>query len=226
MTIWKMIAAFCEEREKAAKERKETKQRKGTPLTYAMFHTALSSLYADMVRMSGTDKVHVVQRMVDIVGSNVGDLSNVLSDMHQGTKEFIERGRMMTDNLLANVGKALSRQIEVAEFNILDHLRYVEAKAEHNANIQFGTTIGLFENLTEQIQALRRGNDKPSLSWLANNADELIVLGSALFNLRENNIPPEQARSSLVRSLRALTDYTIEDIDEAFTPVAREWGVA
>jgi hypothetical protein len=224
--MWKTIATFCEERAKAAEIRREDKRRNGTPLTYAMLHTALSSLYADVLRMSGTDKVHIVQRVVDIVGSNVNDLSRVLSDMHQSTKEFFERGRMMSDNLLTNVGKALSLQLEAIEYNILERLRYNDARAECSANVQFSTTIALFENLTEQIQALRKDNTRPSLDWLANNADELIVLGAALFNLRENNVPPDQARVNLVKSLRALTDYSIEAIDEAFTPVAREWGVA
>lgn len=221
--MWKTLATFCEERVKAAERRRENK---GKPLTYAMFHTALSSLYADVVRISGTDKLHIVQRVVDIVGSNVNDLSKVLSDMHQSSKDFFESGRMLTDNLIFNVGKAIALQLEAIEYNILDRLRCMDSRAEHNANVQFGTTIALFENLTEQIQSLRKSSDKPSLPWLANNADELIILGAALFNLRENNVPPEQARSNLVKSLRALTDYSIEDIDEAFTPVAREWGVA
>lgn len=131
----------------------------------------------------------------------------------------------MAQNLMAKDKNDTERYLE-----ILKRVEQLELREEHNSNVNFNTMIALHGNLTEQIQALRKPHrhvpaNVPPLDWLAEHADEIIQLGNALANMKENNLPQCGARTQVIKSIRAFAEYSIKEIDDAFKPVAVQWGL-
>ncbi len=161
-----------------------------------------------------------------------------LHELTEGAFTRAEDKATKRQNAIMNMLIATSKQSGAHDLNnadrylsTIERIRLLETKIDKDNEVLFNTMIGLFENLTEQIQAMRRPLDKqrfspaPTLEWLMDNADEVIRLGAALNNLRENNVPPHDAKLCVVKSVRSLNDYSVARIWEALESRTAAWGV-
>lgn len=230
MITWRDISDWADKRDKALAERKKAALKPVVPtLTYAGFHNGLSSLFGDICRI--TDK-------------HTSDLAVCVHNFFEDTKDFVDRVSQNATNFLAGViqehAKIVCRYVQQVSLDMTDRFVQLMGQQVYHFDVLQGTQIGLYSNLTEQNQGLalklqqihhvllqqQRTNNAPSLEWLADNAEELIRLGQALYIVRENSAPPDQARLNLIKTIRALTEFSITDIDEQiYTPVARGWGI-
>lgn len=185
-------------------------------ISVARFSEITAQTLADFSGIIESAVTECGENVMRYVNQRVNMLTSVVRDCF---KEFTERQEETNGAIfgLYEYNKAMeannsSRYLELQEENI--RLRF-DALQQHN--IMFNTTIALFENLTEQIQSLKKRQverpAEPTLPWLMDKSEELIRYGTALKNLQENNIPLNTARIEVVKSLRALLDHNVSISD-------------
>lgn len=246
----------------AKADKAKAKDEEAYRLTPAFVLKHLSQLSGELYRHSETFAVNFFMRQKELLDKHTSDqtvaLQAVIDDkLSKAQGVFVSVGKMIAHEVkqlfhdreeqIAQQHQefmlgfaALARQNEVYEQNatgrhvaLLEGLRQVAAADQRNHDINFGTMIGLYENLTMQIQGLMnalmgarekaRYASHPSLDWIADNADLLIKFGDDLANLRDNNVPREIAMTQAIRSLRAMVMYGISDVKAALVKRTEAW---
>lgn len=259
MSLWTKLGKWADNMEKQRTASIAQKNAaSSSKLTKAYFANTLSALDGSITTLFKLSGEITVQRLGEMVARYVDDLGGVivekLSEQEARLQHWLDHTFKLYDNSLHQLFTAfntaaeqrhaeqeswafgLSEKLKASDANnsarylaMQERISQLSADNMNQHNVAFGTMVGLFENLTEQIQrANTRKSNAPTLEWVMENADELIRLGTSLRNLQENNVPPATATGEVVRSIRQLLGYdiTLEVIGSALGDKTVEWSMA
>lgn len=239
MSFWKKLSAWANHMEAQA-ERRKADRRVLRNATYVDLKNSLDVFGGEIAKMLDTTGSIIVQKL--------GDFSKVVRDQLNAQQEWIENSFRLYDNMLTSTLRtyneaaelrheesrlsldgiakylmAMGRNQDDRYIQLTKRLEMLEARSEYYHGVEQGTTIGLFENLTDQIQAQ---GQTPRLQWLLDNVEELISFCNAMQKLRDNTEAPQNVIADAVRSVRSIVEVSTAEAQEGIDDIALRWGVA
>lgn len=134
--------------------------------------------------------------------------------------------------------KAVCQQITSVDRNssgrheaMLNRLQQMDVTNNHDHNQNFAAMRGFFESLTYQVQSKQRVvtefKPEPTIGWLLERPNELILLGDALRGMRDNDAPFSHALFEAKRACRSLMpcENSLLQLEELLQDVALKWGI-
>lgn len=196
----------------------------------------------------------VTDRMIHATARYTSDLTGVFSlkldDVVDKLKDFISRGENLMQTkiegtiraLLEGHEKALTHQhyatstqiavvgqrVQQNDIHLTEHKvemlqRFQDATSQANRNTDI--LLGMMQSLFDQVALVKDDSPQPSLTWLAENSDAIIVYGEALKNLRDGVIPASAAMVQAVKAIRTLLNVDMKIAKAALDVQAELWGV-
>ena len=251
MSFWKKLSRWAAKMEEQA-ARDKADRRISKPLNFIGLSNALHAFSGEVSKMFDVAGNLIVQH----VSKCTNDLATVMRTYFEGQQKWTEDSFKLYENSLVSYLHTFNEAAEIRHKEMLqsieglyhqqramelnahdrflhmaESMRQMSVDNQDNHNINHGTSICLFQNLTEQIQSKQRVvvKHKPqvSLEWMLEHADEVIRFADELKRIRDNTAPAEYAIVEAVRTARSMFDGVgMLDVKEALDAKAREWDVA
>lgn len=193
----------------------------------------------------------IVQRINQTLDPKLNDVTTVLRDIiEERTKKGFQLCAQLLGRALGNqavlASKSEKRQNYIMEaFNELARqaavhdqsntdrnvtlvamIQQLNAKIDHNNNVQQAMQVKFFENLSLQLQmATAKGKERyspaPKLEWLMDNLNHMMELCDALRLAKSNDAPRSTMTMRAISAIRSMELFSVsnirEEIDRWFT---------